>query len=114
MRKNCILNLCLAAFFLPIAAGAQDVPPQYLQEALGNNLVLKEKKLSLEKSILALKESKSYFLPTTWLDGQYTVAKGGRSIDLPIGDLLNPVYTSLNQLTHGSNFPQVKNVSEQL
>ncbi len=114
MRKNFILNICIVALFLPLASSAQDIPRQYIEEALSNNLVLKEKKLSLEKSLLALKESKSLFLPTTWFEGQYTLAKGGRSIDMPVGDLLNPVYTTLNQLTHSNNFPQIKNVSEQL
>jgi outer membrane protein TolC len=113
MRKKIILNIFIAAFFFAIAANAQDIPQQYIDEALSNNLVLKEKKLSLEKSLVALKESKTLFLPTTWFEGQYTLAKGGRSIDMPIGDLLNPVYKSLNQLTGGHGFPQVANVSEQ-
>ena len=92
---------------------AQDVPQQYLNTALENNLVLKEKKLSLEKSLVALKEARTLFLPTTWFEGNYTVAQGGRSIEFPVGDLLNPVYKSLNQLTGSNSFPTVNNVSEQ-
>ncbi len=91
-----------------------DIPAQYISMAMENNLVLKEKKLSLEKSLVALKEARSLFLPTTWFEGQYTLAQGGRSIDLPVGDLLNPVYKSLNQLTGSNNFPTISNVSEQL
>src|SRR5215204_2257963 len=92
---------------------AQDIPQHYIDAALENNLVLKEKKLSLEKSLVALKEARTLFLPTTWFEGQYTVAQGGRSIEFPVGDLLNPVYKSLNQLTGSNNFPAVSNVSEQ-
>ncbi|HEV8505889.1 MAG TPA: TolC family protein [Chitinophagaceae bacterium] len=92
----------------------QDIPQQYLEEALNNNLVLKEKKVSLDKGLVALKQARSLFLPTTWFETQYTLANGGRSIDIPIGDLLNPVYKTLNQLTATNHFPTVSNTSEPL
>ena len=104
-------------FLVSLAATSMSqeaIPSQYITMAMENNLVLKEKKLSLEKSLIALKEARSLFLPTTWLEGTYTLAQGGRSIDFPVGDLLNPVYKSLNQLTGSNNFPTVSNVSEQL
>src|SRR5215213_6927486 len=111
MKKVFTLALLLTA----ITATSQDaIPGQYITMAMENNLVLKEKKLSLDKSLIALKEARSLFLPTTWLEGTYTLAQGGRSIDLPVGDLLNPVYKSLNQLTGSNNFPTISNVSEQL
>ena len=97
-----------------LSANAQEIPKQYIDEALSNNLVLKEKQISLDKSLVALKEARSLFLPTTWFETQYTLAKGGRSIDIPVGDLLNPVYKSLNQLTGTNNFSVIGNRSEQL
>lgn len=111
--KNLTLT-ALVPLLLSIRANAQDIPQQYITLAFENNLVLKEKKLSLEKSLVALKDARTLFLPTTWFEGQYTLAQGGRSIDLPVGDLLNPVYKSLNQLTGSNKFPTVSNVSEQL
>ncbi|WP_407523814.1 TolC family protein [Lacibacter sp. MH-610] len=92
---------------------AQTVLDQYIQEAYQSNLVLKEKKTGLDKSLLAIKEARSLFLPTTWFEAQYTLAQGGRSIDIPIGDLLNPVYNTLNRLTNSNSFPNVSNVKEQ-
>lgn len=115
MKKFLTLTLPLLMLFTATSTKAQDeIPPEYINTAMENNLVLKEKKLSLEKSLIALKEVRSLFLPTTWFEGQYTLAQGGRSIDLPVGDLLNPVYKSLNQLTGSNNFPTISNVSEQL
>jgi outer membrane protein TolC len=38
-------------------------------------------------------------------------AAGGRTIDFPVGDLLNPVYATLNQLTGTTRFPSVTNQS---
>ena len=96
-----------------LSLSAQDIPEQYLAEALNSNLVLKEKNVSYEKSIISLKQARSLFLPESWIEGQYSLAKGGRSLDLPIGDLLNPVYQTLNQLTGSTKFPTISNTSEQ-
>ena len=115
MKKYFSFGLMLIGSMLIYLSGkGQDVPAQYINEALKNNLVLNEKKVSLDKGLIALKEARSLFLPTTWLETQYTLAKGGRSIDIPVGDLLNPVYKSLNQLTRTSEFPVISNRSEQL
>jgi outer membrane protein len=105
---------CLLLFWAATATAQDELPQEYISMAMENNLVLKEKKLSLDKSLIALKEARSLFLPTTWFEGTYTLAQGGRSIDFPVGDLLNPVYKSLNQLTGSNNFPTIGNVSEQL
>jgi outer membrane protein len=87
---------------------------KYITEAFENNLVLKEKNVSLEKSLLALKEARSLFLPVSNFEGQYLLAKGGRTIDIPVGTLMNPVYSTLNQLTGSNRFPKIGDVSEQL
>jgi outer membrane protein TolC len=45
------------------------------------------------------------FLPQVSLNADYTLAGGGRAIQFPIGDLLNPIYDRLNQLGGSSDFP---------
>jgi outer membrane protein len=113
--KAYMKKIMLGASFslLCVSVHAQAILDQYIHEAYSNNLVLREKKLALDKSLLAIKEARNLYLPTTWLETQYTLAKGGRTIDIPIGDLLNPVYTTLNQLTSSNRFPQIQNVKEQ-
>ena len=106
--------LLLLCTLLALKATAQPVVDGYVAEALQNNLVLKEKNISLQKSMFALKEARSLYQPTTWLDAQYILSQGGRTIDLPVGDLLNPVYRTLNQLTSSEKFPSISNVKEQL
>jgi len=85
----------------------------YIKQGLENNLALQQKNLNLEKSLLALKEANGLFYPAITLNAQYTLANGGRSTNLPIGDLLNPVYSSLNQVLQNmgqpGNFPQIDN-----
>ena len=83
----------------------------YISEAFKNNQGLQGQQLQLEKSMYALKEARAYFLPDVSFGASYTKADGGRTIDLPIGDLFNPVYKSLNELTHSTAFPNLQNQS---
>jgi len=81
----------------------------YIAEGLSNNSVLQQKQIDVEKAMIALRIAKSNFLPTVNFSGTFSTAKGGRYSDLPVGDLLNPVYATLNQLTNSSSFPQIEN-----
>ncbi len=99
----------LIAFLITEKTLAQDVLEDYVKRGLTNNLVLKERNISLEKSLLALKEAKTLFMPSVNLSANYTVAAGGRVIEFPIGDLLNGAYATLNRLTASQNFPQLEN-----
>ena len=83
----------------------------YIQEGLQSNQGLKQKQLDYASHLAALKESKGMFFPDLSLNARYTVADGGRIIEFPVGDLMNPVYTTLNALTGSEMFPQVENQS---
>jgi len=112
MKKS--LFLLLGILMIQIfPAFSQGILEHYVEEGLKNNLVVKEKNIELDRSLLALQDAKSYFLPSLDFTGNYTLANGGRTINFPIGDLLNPVYTTLNKLTGSNAFPQLENVSEQ-
>jgi len=76
----------------------QAILEQYIQTGLESNLAIKQKQSSYQKSIQALKEAKGMFYPAISLSARYSVAHGGREIDLPIGDMLNPVYENLNMI----------------
>ncbi|MBL7137150.1 MAG: TolC family protein [Bacteroidales bacterium] len=65
--------------------------------------------MNYNKSLAALTQSKALFYPNIGFNARYSVADGGRTIDFPVGDLLNPVYTTLNQLTQSQKFTQVEN-----
>jgi outer membrane protein len=106
--------LFFAIIFSEQGLKGQDIIRRYIDQALENNLVLKEKRVSLEKALTALKEAKSLFLPVTGFEAQYVLSDGGRTIDIPVGSLMNPVYSTLNQLTTSQKFPEIGNVSEQL
>ena len=92
--------------------GQHSLLGSYIDIGLRNNQGLKQQNFILKKSLYALKEAKAYFLPEVNLNANYLDSRGGRKINLPIGDLLNPVYNSLNQLTNSTAFPEVKNISQ--
>ncbi len=112
MIKNII---CLACYFLigQYAVAQSQIMENYIQTALQNNLVLKQEDFSIRKAMYALEEARSLYMPSVSFQATYTLAGGGRKIDFPIGDLLNPVYNTLNKLTASDNFPQVANLSLQ-
>jgi len=83
----------------------------YIEVGLKNNEVIKQHNFDINKSMWALKEAHSLFYPTVSLNGTYTVADGGRTIDIPVGDMLNPVYNTLNQITNSNAFPTLENQS---
>lgn len=103
VKKNTdmkITNPALWIFLLASqAAWAQEAPlQQYLNTALESNIALQQKQLSYEKSLAALQEAKGLFFPRLSVQARYSVARGGRSFTIPVGDLVNPIYQNLNQL----------------
>jgi len=101
-RRLSILFIALCA--LPIQ-GQNAVLDQYIREGFKNNLALRQKTFSYERSTAALKEARGLFLPSVSLEARYTRAGGGRIIELPIGDLMNPVYSTLNGLLQSVGQP---------
>ena len=103
--KPLLLSLLLLGFISHHPLMGQVYLQGYIETGLQGNLVMKQKNISLQQSLLALKEARSWFYPSADFTGDYNWAEGGRTIDLPIGDLLNPVYSTLNQLTEGAKCP---------
>lgn len=95
------------------AAQPGSILDEYLRIGLDSNLALHQRDFDLSRARLDLKRAQSLFYPQAGFSSQYTLANGGRTQAIPIGDLLNEVYSTLNQLTGSSKFPQVANQSIQ-
>ena len=106
-----IYRLALAA--LPVvgaqASNAQSRLDEYIRAGLTSNQSIKQQTFVLENNVYALREAKSMFLPEVSFSTTYTKADGGRTIDVPVGDLLNGAYATLNQLTGSNSFPKLQN-----
>ena len=110
MNRHRIFLFIILTIFLRINLLAQSpMLEEYINEALQNNIVLKQKNLDYRKSLEVIKQAKSYYLPEITVNARFSKADGGRTIDLPVGDLLNPVYSTLNQLTGTAMFRQIDN-----
>ena len=94
--------------------GQSKILNNYVQEGLKNSQTLKQQTFQLQKAVFALAEAKTLFKPNINFNTTLSTAQGGRKIEIPIGDLVNPVYTTLNRLTATNSFPQIQNTSEQL
>jgi outer membrane protein len=102
-------RLCFIIFLLPGLAYGQEALNDYIRYGLENNLVLKQKQFDYERTVEALREARGLFYPTISFNARYSIARGGRIIDFPAGDLLNPVYMTLNTLTASGLFPMIEN-----
>ncbi|MDF2187491.1 TolC family protein [Paraflavitalea sp. CAU 1676] len=102
-------QVLVAGLFFALPVTAQQTLETYLKRGLDSNLALRQQSFDLEKARLDLRRAQSQFYPQANIASQYTLAHGGRTQDIPIGDLLNNVYSTLNELTSSGKFPQVQN-----
>ena len=103
------MKYLLLLFALPVF-GQKSVLDEYVATAFQQNITLQQKSIQVEKAMIALKTAQSLYQPSVAFQGGYQSGEGGRSIAFPVGDLLNPVYSTLNALTKSTAFPQIKNV----
>ena len=116
------MNKLVLAFMLigtlgliqPAAAQVDSPLDSYVAEGLRNNLALRQRSLDFEKSLQAMQEARGMFFPELNIQARYSRAGGGRQISFPVGDLLNPVYGTLNDLLAAqgqpAGFPTIDNV----
>jgi len=82
-----------------------DILDNYVKEALGKNLAIQSEILKKDKQYSKVEQAKKLWKPTLDLNASYLFAEGGRELLFPLGDLFNPVYGTLNQLTSSTSFP---------
>ncbi len=84
-----------------------------VDDALAANLELSAGAASIQQRLAALDQARARYLPVLDLVARYTLADGGRTIEFPVGDLLNPVYDTLDELLVAAGqpprFPNVQN-----
>jgi len=88
----------LAAQEATPARPLQSIIDGYVQAGMASNLALANQQIEVDKGLAALAAARARFFPELALAARYTRAEGGRQIDLPVGQLLDPVYQTLNDL----------------
>src|SRR5262249_6824287 len=112
MKPPRLLQFVLAASLLlsQLARAAEpravaEVIDDYVREALLSNLDLQADSLDVARSLAALDAARARFFPSVDFEARYTRAEGGREITIPAGTLVNPVYSTLNQLLAAQGRP---------
>jgi outer membrane protein TolC len=109
------LLLPLTVIGQPTPTGKSAILESYIRDGLANNLSLRQESLEISRVTESLNQAKSLFYPRVAFNPTYSIAAGGRRLQFPVGDMLNPVYKTLNQLTGADNFPtNIANVNELL
>lgn len=101
--------LALFSVLLAQIPQAQSRLDAYIQEGLRANVALNQESLEIDRAIIQLENASSLFYPTVAFNGSFTSGEGGRYFNFPLGDIVNPVYSTLNQLTASNAFPQIEN-----
>jgi outer membrane protein len=87
----------------------------YVREGLRSNLSLRAQTLEVERAEAALDGARARYFPEAGFAARYSRSEGGRTIELPLGDALNPAYQTLNDLLVAQGqqpqFPVVRNES---
>ena len=87
----------------------------YIQEGLQNNLALRQEGIEIRRVTESINQAKALFYPRFTFNPTYSLAAGGRRLEFPVGDLLNPAYATLNKLTGAEKFPtNIENVNQLL
>jgi outer membrane protein len=103
-----------AALALAATASAQAPEPtrplgavidEYVRLGLESNLGLRSQTLEVERQLALLDAARGRLFPVLAVDARYSRSEGGRVIDLPLGTLLNPVYSTLNDLLAAEGQP---------
>jgi outer membrane protein TolC len=118
MLLNAVYKLfaVLGCWLLVIPGYGQDrTVEQYVNLALEQNPTLLAARLAESERRLGVDLATAGYRPTVDFRTDYFLAAGGRTIDFPVGDLFNPAYGALNQLTDSEQFPtDLENVNELL
>lgn len=97
---------------LALAAGGVWAADDYAQRIAGyiaagreSNLALNAAGADVRRAQAQLDEARARFRPVVSMNARYSAADGGRTQALPVGDLVNPAYRTLNELLQAQGLP---------
>ena len=114
--KNFYMKIYRLVFFtlLSVPAFGQNTLEDYIRIGLENNQEFIRQQLQTQIAEQEWKEAKGKFMPDISLEASYMWADGGRTIDVPAGDLINPAYRGLNEILGEERYPtNISNTNEQ-
>ena len=95
------MAVATVALASPALAGRPDPLGALVQEAVEANLSLEQERLAAHRAEAGVSEARALMLPSVSLESRGTRLSGAQNL----GDLVNPAYAALNQLTGSNRFP---------
>lgn len=109
------LTFLVVGLSLQLSFAQSSILETYVNQALKENLSLQNTQLERTKQLARIDIAQRQMGPSADFEATYLLAKGGRTLNFPIGDLFNPTNTALNGLTGSDQFPtDLENVEIQL
>ncbi|NBC25755.1 MAG: TolC family protein [Bacteroidetes bacterium] len=105
LRRISVMVLFTAFYSTAGSAQESTVLDTYIEIAIQNNRALIEENLDVRQSSLEAERARGRFMPDIHLEATYDLADGGRTIDVPVGDLLNPVHSVVNDVAGENLLP---------
>lgn len=97
--------LCIFLLVLQSGIAQNSILENYVNQAIEQNLHIQNTQLERLKQLSKIDQAKRQMGPSVDFDASYLLAKGGRTLNFPIGDLFNPTNMALNNLTGSNQFP---------
>jgi outer membrane protein TolC len=108
-----LVTVGLALLFAPLTQAEHAVVMSAVQQALRTHHALAAADARLGQARMHHAQLKRFMLPSLSLSADYTLSHGGPQFELPLAQLLNPVYATLNQQRidqgHQALFPTLHN-----
>ncbi|MEM6645982.1 MAG: TolC family protein, partial [Bacteroidota bacterium] len=96
-QRVLLLLSLLFALSAGLALAQHPILDGYVAEGLEQNVGLQQQHLAVAQQQQAVTEAEALYRPTLGIDARFSRAGGGRTINFPVGQLLNPVYDALNE-----------------
>lgn len=106
MRRTLFVLFALVALgHARPAAGQETALERYIALAADSSLAIHQQALRVGQAEQQWSAARRAWFPTVSLEARYSRADGGRSFEIPVGDLMNPVYSTLNDLLENQGSP---------
>lgn len=93
------------ALLLAERGGTVDTADALVKLALERNPLLLGQQQAVQAGLAQVKEAAANGSPSVALNARVSVAEGGRTFEIPTGDVLNPVYRNLEALNQRQGIP---------
>ena len=88
VKISILIFFTFSAGIVTAVAGQTAQLDRYIEEGLAHNPSLRQEQADYRSAEESVREATARFMPSLWLKARYTRADGGRSVTLPVGEIV--------------------------